>query len=169
MYNGSEAVGTVEVCAVSSAELSRTVSVGIGAGPGGTAQGQNHLGFFRIIRISLHSVISDGLDYQLPQGLLEFSAGNQRACITIELTDDLTVEGEELFTVTLTSTDQRITLKFNSADISIADNSGRPLCCICVYVTIKLLIYKPMQMSALSSKSLCTVCQRSVAWSLCVL
>lgn len=75
--------------------------------------------------ISLISVTSDRVDYQLPQGPLVFSVGNQRVCINIELIEDFLVEGEEHFTVMLTSTDQRITLNLNSASISIADNSGK--------------------------------------------
>lgn len=43
MYTGSEGVGSVEICAVSSTELSRTVNIGIQAGSGGTAQSQKGL------------------------------------------------------------------------------------------------------------------------------
>ena len=40
MYSGSEEAATVEVCAISSAELARTVNVGIEAGTVGSAQSQ---------------------------------------------------------------------------------------------------------------------------------
>lgn len=57
-----------------------------------------------------------------------FSVGDQQVCNTIELIEDFLVEGEEHFTVMLTSTDQRITLNLNSTSISIADNSGKHCC-----------------------------------------
>lgn len=43
MYTGSEGVGSVEICAVSSDELSRAANIGIQAGTGGTAESQKGL------------------------------------------------------------------------------------------------------------------------------
>jgi hypothetical protein len=100
MYTANEDE-ILEVCAVSSAELARTVSVNIDVGTTGSAQ--------------------NGLDYQLFQASLQFSGANQRSCINIELLNDLTTEGVETFTILLNTEEDRITLTSDSAAITIID------------------------------------------------
>ena len=66
----------------------------------------------------------DGLDYQLMQGQLQFSTGNERLCINIELLSDLVTEGVEEFNVTLTTTEDRITFMQPYVHVIISDNNG---------------------------------------------
>ena len=72
------------------------------------------------MHVNIH-VIADGLDYQLLQASLQFSGGNQRSCINIELLNDLTTEGVETFTILLNTEEDRITLTSDSAAITIID------------------------------------------------
>ena len=66
----------------------------------------------------------DGLDYQLMQGQLQFSTGNERLCVNIELLSDLVTEGVEEFNVSLTTTEDRITFMQPYVHVIISDNNG---------------------------------------------
>ena len=68
------------------------------------------------------TLLLDDTDYLLEPRQLTFSTGNQIICINIELLDDLIVELEEMFTVMLSTMDNRITFAFDTAIITIADN-----------------------------------------------
>ena len=69
-----------------------------------------------------------------------FSTGNQSVCIDIELLDDLIVELEEMFTVTLSTMDDRITLTNNTAVITITENdNGEHNYCVTMFYCVIII------------------------------
>ena len=64
----------------------------------------------------------DDTDYFLEPSQLMFSTGSQSVCINVIVLDDLIVELEEMFTVTLSTIDDRITFTIDTAVIIITEN-----------------------------------------------
>ena len=93
------------------------------------------------------NILADGLDYQLPQlGLLQFSGGNQQSCININLLSDVITEGDERFTIMLTTEEDRITLTRDTAVITIIDNNGEYDILSCVQWSESKLYDETMQL-----------------------
>ena len=46
-------------------------------------------------------------------------------CIDVDITNDNVFEGNETFTVTLTTTNPRVTLENNEATVTITDDEGK--------------------------------------------
>ena len=71
----------------------------------------------------------DGSDYTAVSSPLTFpataSADNVMLCINVSITDDLVFEELENFTVTVTTTNPRVTLGNNATTVTITDNEGQ--------------------------------------------
>ena len=77
-----------------------------------------------------HSIAATaGTDYEAPsQQLLTFPAGTSTgvmSCVDVSITDDSAVEGDETFTVSLTSSSPIVTLGNDQVTITITDNDRK--------------------------------------------
>ena len=68
----------------------------------------------------------DPMDYTSTETDLTFTPGSDRLCVNIPITNDTVVEGNENFTVTVTSNDTTVQIGPNSnSTVTITDNDGR--------------------------------------------
>ena len=72
---------------------------------------------------STHSYLVDDAFPPSPLQLV-FSVGNISACTTIRTQSDTVYEDNEMFTVSLTSTNPSISISVSSAVVEITDNDG---------------------------------------------
>lgn len=73
----------------------------------------------------LVSLILTGNDYGIPvPSLLVFPAGTTSLCTDIPITNDDVYEGNETFTVSLTSTSSSVNVSGSSAEVLIIDDDG---------------------------------------------
>ena len=71
-------------------------------------------------------VVTDSSDYVSETQTLDFSTCSRRSCATINIVNDVQVEGDEFFSVILQSSNQQLTLSPSTATIEINnDNDGR--------------------------------------------
>ena len=71
-------------------------------------------------------VVTDSSDYESDLESLDFSSCSRRSCATINIVDDVQVEEDEFFSVTLQSSNQQLTLSSSTATLEINnDNDGR--------------------------------------------
>ena len=72
-----------------------------------------------------HCLISPaGSDYDAVTTTLTFSASMPTQVVTIPIRDDLIVEHRESFTVALATNDRAVTLRLQTATVSIGDNDS---------------------------------------------
>ena len=65
-------------------------------------------------------------DYAEPTPMeLTIVAGTDQQCTSISISDDPILENDELFSVVLNTTDQAVTLRPSSANITIEDDDGK--------------------------------------------
>ena len=77
--------------------------------------------------ISLHFPIAPN-DYTFTETDLTFTPDNSRMCVNIPVTKDTVVEGNENFTVTVTSNDPTVQIGPNSnSTVTIVDDDGMQL------------------------------------------
>ena len=67
---------------------------------------------------------SAGNDYVETSTMGDLGPSNDRVCLNISVIDDLDVEAEERFIVTLTTTDPDVDVAVTSASVVIEDNDG---------------------------------------------
>ena len=73
------------------------------------------------------SLLEDGSDYVSPSNLLEFESCATRQCLEIEILNDLVLEDDESFNVTLSldaGTSKNILLGVTTAEVLIIDADG---------------------------------------------
>ena len=74
--------------------------------------------------MDIHSTVSD--DYAEPTPMeLTIVAGTDQQCTSISISDDPILENDELFSVVLNTTDQAVTLRPSTANITIEDDDGK--------------------------------------------
>ena len=67
-------------------------------------------------------------DYTLVENVLTFSPGVNESCTTIiPIVDDSVLENDEVFSVTLSTTDSDVSLDPASATVTILDNDGKTI------------------------------------------
>ena len=65
-------------------------------------------------------------DYAEPTPMeLTIVAGTDQQCTSISISDDPILENDELFSVVLNTTDQAVTLRPSTANITIEDDDGK--------------------------------------------
>ena len=65
-------------------------------------------------------------DYAEPTPMeLTIVAGTDQQCTSISISDDPILENDEFFSVVLNTTDQAVTLRPSSANITIEDDDGK--------------------------------------------
>ena len=74
--------------------------------------------------------VSGDVDYVSTSVTLTFDQSNTRACGDISITPDDIYEGDETFSVTLTTGDEDVTLEPDGGVVTITDNDGG-LNCVC--------------------------------------
>ena len=76
-------------------------------------------------------VVTDSSDYVSEPDTLDFSLCSRRSCATMNIVNDAQLEEDESFSVTLLSSNQRVTLSSSTATIEINnDNDGRYICVV---------------------------------------
>lgn len=79
--------------------------------------------FFRLTTTDVVAVVGD---YNAVDTPLIFVLGNSRQSVAVGIVDDVRVEGPELFSVVLSSTDDNVIIGTpNKANVIILDNDGR--------------------------------------------
>ena len=74
------------------------------------------------------SQCTDGLDFTLVQIPLIFVQGNIIQCVEILIMDDIILESDESFSVSLGTTDGAVNILQDQAVITITDNDSMTLC-----------------------------------------
>jgi len=69
-----------------------------------------------------------GIDYEAVNTTLTFNESVLAEVVTIPIVDDLIVENDEAFDVTLTTIDTAVTLKLQTASVTIRDNDSKLHC-----------------------------------------
>lgn len=77
-----------------------------------------------------HLIIIGGVDYELDSSVLTFPAGSAqgaRQCVTVSISDDVAVEDNEYFHMTLTSSDAQFEVSSicPRATFTIIDTDGK--------------------------------------------
>ena len=127
-YSVAEGNDSLSVCVVINRTAERDVVVSLVASSL-TAQGRVYytnqwLSIWTIILFDIHSTVSD--DYAQPTPMeLTIVAGTDQQCTSISISDDPILENDELFLVQLNTTDQAVTLRPSSANITIGDDDGK--------------------------------------------
>ena len=70
------------------------------------------------------SQCTDGLDFTLIQMSLTFVQGTVIQCVEIPIMDDITLENDESFSVSLGTTDEAVNILQDQAVVSITDDDS---------------------------------------------
>ena len=66
-----------------------------------------------------------GSDYGIiNQNLVFNSSSTNRSCVTVEIFEDTITENNEVFTISLSTTDSRVSIPDSEASVTITDNDG---------------------------------------------
>ena len=68
-----------------------------------------------------------GFDYMSISMDVTFAAGSTMATVRVNITDDTDIEGDEMFTASLTSSDSSVVIVNNTATVTILDRDGNEL------------------------------------------
>ena len=86
------------------------------------------------------------------ENVLTFSPGVNESCTTIiPIVDDTVLENDEVFSVTLSTTDSDVSIDPSSATVTIVDNDGKIIHFVINYKFILILL--SIQMSLLAYNS----------------
>ena len=128
MFVVQEDIQIVTICIASTVELERTVSVDITVSIGSVESKYKMFSNQKIIFILcifhmplIFFVIGEDYVAQTFQPLV-FTADEVQNCINIEIVDDTIVEPNENFSLVLSTSEERVTLSPDSAEIIILDN-----------------------------------------------
>ena len=72
-----------------------------------------------------HLISPAGLDYDAVTTTLTFDVSMPTQVVTIPIRDDMIVENTESFTVALATNDTAVTLRLQTATVSIRDNDSK--------------------------------------------
>ena len=130
-YTVDEGSGNAEVCVVFSPQLDKIVAVELRT-EDDSAQSES-CGILSIIIIlnSLYSYdftcacdCAGGTDYTSVTQTLTLSLGAQRECVSVPLHDDGLVENDKTFDVVLSTTEERVTLARDRAEVTIRNDDS---------------------------------------------
>ena len=93
-----------------------------------------------ILHACVHYLISPaGIDYEAVTTNLTFNASIPTQVVTIPILDDLIVESNKSFNVILTTVDSAVTLRSQTASVTIRDDDSKlhvVTCCLKLYYLI---------------------------------
>ena len=83
--------------------------------------------YLLIYTINCFSMSVAGSDYTSISMNVTFAAGSTMATFRVNISDDTDIEGDEMFTTSLTSSDSNIVTRNNTATVTILDKDGNEL------------------------------------------
>ena len=137
-YTVDEGSGNAEVCVVSSPQLDKIVAVELRTEDDSAQSESCDVVSIIIILNSLHSYdltivavvntcacgCAGGTDYTSVTQTLTLSLGAQRECVSVPLQDDSLVENDKTFDVILSTTEERVTLARDRAEVTIRNDDS---------------------------------------------
>lgn len=93
----------------------------------GTATGRAIFTYSSIFLMVCFAILAGGVDFSLENVSILISPPDATGCANVIITDDDIREGEETFSVTISSTDDAVLLGSSTAVVTIRDDDGKHL------------------------------------------